>query len=100
MTTVTANELKTRGIGHVESLMKSGDVGITMRGKVQYIIIAPERYDVLRETELEYALRETENDVAAGRIAASSIDEHIRQVNPRQRRLRRGIRAKPLDILA
>ena len=83
MKTVTANELKTRGIGHIGALLTSGDVGVTVRGKTRYIIVAPERYDVFRDAELEQALRETEKDISAGRVATSSIDAHIRQVRPK-----------------
>ena len=83
MNTITANELKTRVLRSVEQIMKSsGEAAITVRGKIRYMIVSPEKYDQLREAELEYAVREAERDVKSGRIAAASIAEHLKQVRP------------------
>ncbi len=83
MNAITANELKTRGIRSVEQLLKkNGEAAITVRGKVRYMIVSPEKYDRLREAELEYAVREAKQDIKSGRIAATSIAEHLTQVKP------------------
>ena len=83
MNAITANELKTRGIRSVEQLIKkNGEAAITIRGKVRYMIVSPEKYDRLREAELEYAVREAKQDIKSGRIAATSIAEHLEQVKP------------------
>lgn len=83
MNAITANELKTRGIRSVEQLVKkNGEAAITVRGKVRYMIVSPEKYDRLREAELEYAVREAKQDVKSGRIAATSIAKHLEQVKP------------------
>lgn len=83
MNAITANELKTRGIRSVEQLIKkNGEAAITIRGKVRYMIVSPEKYDRLREAELEYAVREAKQDIKSGRIAATSIAEHLEQVTP------------------
>lgn len=83
MNAITANDLKTRGIRSVEQIVKtSGEVAITVRGKVRYMIITPEKYDQLREAELEYAVREAKQDLKSGRIAATSIAKHLEQVKP------------------
>lgn len=83
MNAITANELKTRGIRSVEQMIKkNGEAAITVRGKVRYMIVSPEKYDRLREAELEYAVREAKQDVKSGRISATSIAEHLAQVKP------------------
>jgi PHD/YefM family antitoxin component YafN of YafNO toxin-antitoxin module len=83
MNAITANDLKTRGVRSVESVVKkSGEAAITVRGKVRYMIMTPEKYDRLREAELEYAVREAEDDLKHGRVAARSIAEHLKQVKP------------------
>ena len=83
MNAITANELKTRGIRSVEQIMsKNGEAAITVRGKIRYMIVTPEKYDRLREAELDYAVREAKQDIASGRIAATSIAEHLKQVKP------------------
>ena len=83
MNAITANDLKTRGIRSVEQIVKkTGEAAITVRGKVCYMIVTPEKYDRLREAELEYAVREAKQDIKSGRIAATSIAEHLEQVKP------------------
>ncbi|MEI7901119.1 MAG: prevent-host-death protein [bacterium] len=83
MNTITANDLKTRGMRGVEQIMKNaGEAAITVRGKVRYMVVTPEKYDQLREAELEYAVREARQDIKKGRIAAAGIAEHLEQVKP------------------
>jgi hypothetical protein len=83
MNAITANDLKTRGIRSVEQIMKhAGEAAITVRGKVRYMIVTPEKYDQLREAELDYAIREAKQDIKSGKIAATSIAEHLEQVKP------------------
>ena len=83
MNTITANDLKTRGIRSVEQLMKKqGEAAITVRGKIRYMIVTPEKYEQLREAELEYAVREAKQDIKNGRIVTTSIAQHLDQVKP------------------
>ena len=81
MNTLTANELKTRGISAVETRLKDEDeVIISVRGKDRYVVMDMEKYARLREYELDMALQEAKADVAAGRYRAESVAEHLRQV--------------------
>ena len=83
MNAITANDLKTQGIRSVEeSVRETGETAITVRGKVRYMIVTPEKYDQLREAELAYAVREAKADIKNGRIATTSIAEHLKQVKP------------------
>jgi len=81
MNFVTANELKTRGVSAMEDRLDSGeDVIITVRGKDKYVVMSLEKYNRLREFELDMALREARADYAAGRIHTESVDEHLRRI--------------------
>ncbi|MDD3546091.1 MAG: type II toxin-antitoxin system Phd/YefM family antitoxin [Kiritimatiellae bacterium] len=83
MNAIAANDLKTRGIRCVEQSMgEDGEAAITVHGKVRYMIVTPEKYDRLREAELDFAVREARLDVAQGKISATSIAEHLEQVKP------------------
>lgn len=83
MNAITANDLKTQGIRRVEKIVReTGEAAITVRGKVRYMIVTPEKYDQLREAELAYAVREAKADIKNGRIATTSIAEHLKQVKP------------------
>jgi len=79
--TVTANELKTKGIKAVENSAKQGmETIITVRGREKYVILTIEEFNHLRECELLSALKETEEDIKNGRYHTGSIEDHIKRV--------------------
>lgn len=81
MNTVTANDLKTKGISAVESMLKSDEeVIISVRGKDRYVVMAIEQYAKLREYELTVALLEAKADVADDRYNSDSVPEHMHRV--------------------
>ncbi|MCZ6882810.1 MAG: type II toxin-antitoxin system prevent-host-death family antitoxin, partial [Gammaproteobacteria bacterium] len=60
MSSITANELKTKGVSVVEDALRSDDEAvITVRGKEKYVIIDINKYSKFREYELAVALQET-----------------------------------------
>jgi len=83
MNTISANDLKTKGIRCVErQLDENGEAAVTVRGKTRYVILSPETYGRLREAELTYAIKEAREDLKQGRIAAKRLIEHLKQVKP------------------
>ena len=82
MSTVAAAELKRRGVSAFNGLLENDDVAIiTIRGKREYAVLKASAYDRLREAELEQALREAQDDYAAGRIADRSIKAHLERID-------------------
>jgi hypothetical protein len=77
MRTITANELKKKGIN---MLARETEAIITVRGKARYIILDIELYLQLHELKLEIDLRETREDVNKGKFIAESVTEHIKRV--------------------
>lgn len=81
MTIITANELKTKGISAVENVLKNdGEAIVTVRGKQKYVIMSMDKYNKVREHELEIALLETKADIANGRVIHESVDEHMKRL--------------------
>jgi len=81
MSSITANELKTKGVSVVEDALRSDDEAvITVRGKETYVIIDIDKYSKFREYELESALQETRADIAAGRVIRETVDDHMKRV--------------------
>ncbi len=81
MSSITANELKTKGVSVVEDALRSNDEAvITVRGKEAYVIIDINKYSKFREYELEIALQETRADIAEGRVVRESVDDHMKRV--------------------
>ena len=81
MTSITANDLKTRGVSVVEdALLDSDEAIITVRGKEKYVVIDMSKYSKLREYELEIALLEARADVEAGRVKQESIAAHMKRI--------------------
>jgi len=75
---ITANELKTKGVACLEeNLANQPEAVITVRGKECYVVMKVEHYHYLREMELEAALYEAQQDIAAGRFSKESVDQHV-----------------------
>ena len=82
MSTLTANDLKTKGVSAVEACLKEDDeVIISVRGKERYVIVDIEKYARMREYELAAALQEAKADVDAGRYTTESVAEHMQRVS-------------------
>ena len=78
MPTITANEIKRRGIACIdEALETAPEATISVRGQNRYVVLSMAQYQHLRECELEAALLEVRQDQEAGRIADTTIADHI-----------------------
>ena len=81
MNTMTANELKTKGVSAVEArLAIDEEVIISVRGQDRYVVVDVEKYAKLREYELTVALQEAKADVDAGRYTTESVADHMTRV--------------------
>lgn len=81
MGTVTANELKTRGVSAVEERLETEDeVVISVRGQDKYVVMSLDKYSQLREYELDIAVQEARADYEAGRVNTESVDDHVKRV--------------------
>ena len=81
MNTITANELKIRGISAVEDQLENEDeVIISVRGKDRYVVMSLEKFASLREFELDMAVKEARADYEAGNTVTESVEDHIKRV--------------------
>ena len=82
MSTVSATELKQRGVAALEPVVaKAGSALITVRGRGRYVVMAIDEYHELHAANIEQAMRETRGDYQAGRIVDRTIDEHVRRLD-------------------
>ena len=78
MTTISANDLKTKGISAIESVLAmQSEAIISVRGKERFVIMDLKHYHYLRECELEAALAQSRTDLAAGRFVKEGAEEHL-----------------------
>jgi PHD/YefM family antitoxin component YafN of YafNO toxin-antitoxin module len=78
MKTIAANDLKTKGVSTIQNaLEEDSEAIISVRGKERYVVMDLEEYNRLRVCELEAALYETRQQIAAGEFIEESVDEHI-----------------------
>ena len=75
---VTANELKTKGVNIFND--DSSEIIITVRGKSKYVVLPIEKYNYLRECELETALLESKKDIKEGKYIKESVEKHIKRI--------------------
>lgn len=83
MASITANDLKTKGIASLEQGLEGAlEAGITVRGKEQFVVMRVEQYHYLREKELEAALAETRRDIESGKFENQSAVDHVSKISP------------------
>ena len=81
MTNISANELKTKGVSALESILSHEEEAvITVRGKQKYVVVDMKKYDKMREYELEIALLEAKTNIEQGKVKIESVDEHMKRV--------------------
>ena len=79
--TITANELKTKGVNAFnEAANDDSEAFITIRGKNKFVVLSLEKYNYLRECELEAALIEARNDIRNEKYFVESVDRHIKRI--------------------
>jgi len=79
---IPANELKIKGISIIEMMLeKLDEVLISIRGKNRFVIVDINRYNYLRECELEKALRDVQEDRANGRSRVLTSEEHFKELD-------------------
>ncbi len=77
---ITANELKVKGISTIDAMVTDSDgVIITVRGVDKYILLPVEKYNELREMELDYAIQESRKEIEQGNYYSGSIEEHLKR---------------------
>ena len=81
MASISANELKTRGVSDIEAaLAHDPEAVISVRGKNRFVVMPIEQFQYLRECELEAALAETRADLASGRCLRLSPEAHLERL--------------------
>ena len=81
MTSITANDLRTKGISVVEhALRQDGEAVITVRGERRYVVLDFNAYNRQREYELDIALREARSDLKSGNCNTEGVADHMKRV--------------------
>ena len=79
--TITANDLKTKGVTILDDETADGaEVIITVRGKSKFVVLPIAKYNYLRECELEAAVLEAKRDVKEGKFVKESVEKHIKRI--------------------
>lgn len=88
MKTISANDLKTRGVSIIQrALERDSEVLISVRGKDRYVVMDLEEFNRLRVCELEAALYETRQQIAAGDFIEESVEEHMARIKAEAKRV-------------
>ena len=78
MVTISANDIKKRGISSVVS--GCDEVVITIRGVARYMLLEINKYEKLREAELIAALTEAREELECGDFVIENVDDHIKRI--------------------
>jgi PHD/YefM family antitoxin component YafN of YafNO toxin-antitoxin module len=81
MNTISANDLKTKGVSAIEQALEGQqEASVTVRGQTKYVVMSRAQYAHLRECELEAALAESKADLDAGRFVRESVEQHLKRL--------------------
>lgn len=81
MNSISANDLKTKGVSAIEALLEQQpEAVISVRGKERFVVMELAHYHYLRECELDAALAESRQDLAAGRFVQESAEAHLARI--------------------
>jgi len=79
--TISANEVKQRGVSLFDTLLdKFDELIINVRGKDKYVVIDIERYKEFRTNELDLAYMQTMQDIEKGNYRSQSAAEHLAEL--------------------
>jgi len=82
MSTISANDLKIKGIAAIELALSDRDEAVvSMRGKDRFVVMDLAHYHYLRECELEAALAQVRAEVAAGKAVNESAEAHLARLD-------------------
>lgn len=82
MVTISANDLKTKGVSSIELALGSApEATISVRGKDKFVVMDMAHYHYLRECELDAVLAQTRADMAAGRMVQESPEAHLARLD-------------------
>jgi prevent-host-death family protein len=78
---ITANELKTKGISVLDEATDADDETIiSVRGKNRFVVLSIEKYNYLRNCELEAAIHEVQDDLKKSKVRKESVQQHIKRI--------------------
>ncbi|KAF0187511.1 MAG: hypothetical protein FD168_2581 [Desulfobulbaceae bacterium] len=84
MNTISAQEIKRRGITAVEDLIAKGDVHVIRNNKPQYVVLSEARYQALLEAQDEaYTARVLASleDLRTGRVQRGTAAELLKELD-------------------
>lgn len=76
--TITANELKCKGISAVGN---HDETVVNVHGQPRYVILSVEIFEHMREQQLAAALLEAQHDIEQGDYIIESVENHIKRIN-------------------
>lgn len=78
---ISANELKTKGVAFIEkSLQADEEVFVSVRGKTKFVMLTVDEYERLKESELETAIRDAEEDYRKKRYTVDTAEKHFKKI--------------------
>ena len=81
MSTITANDLKTKGISALETALEDQDEAIiSVRGKPRFVVMDIAHYEQLREAEIHAAWQEARAAADKGDYVVEAAEEHIARI--------------------
>jgi PHD/YefM family antitoxin component YafN of YafNO toxin-antitoxin module len=80
MNTISASELKRRGIGAVDEFLENGPVHIIRNNTPDYVVLSEDSYRIMMEDLAAARLDASVRDIQEGRVKSGTVSELMREI--------------------
>lgn len=78
---IVANDLRVKGVGVIEKELEDREEAyISSKGKPKYVVTTIERYESLRESEVDAAYYSYLQAKERGEVKTTTVEEHIKEL--------------------
>lgn len=75
MNTVTVTEIKRRGMGTMDALLKEGPVHVVKNNRLNYVVLSEDSYQEMLHDIADARLQASEADLINGKVRTGSVKD-------------------------
>ena len=81
MNTIASSEIKRRGIGAVDELMRNGPVHVIRNNTPDYVVLTEELYKMIIDDLISARLDASDNDIKEGRVKSGTVHDLMQEID-------------------
>lgn len=81
MISINGREVESLGLAAIEDALEKVQVLVINDDGRKFVVMTPDHYEHLLESDLLAAVADTKDDLAAGRFSVMTADEHVNKLS-------------------